>query len=177
MNRIIAAVRDNEEFEKVFDTRVEIVFDLNADLFDLKEKSEKIHKNGRKLFIHFDLATGIGKDKSGILYAKKSGVDGIISTRQNIIKLAREAGLFTVQRFFIVDSQSLNTAVETVKFSKPDMVEIMPGIIPKAIKDIKNTIEIPVIAGGLIETKEEIDAIIKSGASAISTGKKELWGY
>ena len=34
---------------------------------------------------------------------------------------------------------------------------------------------IPVIAGGLIETKEEIYKALGAGAAAISTGSKELW--
>ena len=33
----------------------------------------------------------------------------------------------------------------------------------------------PIVAGGLIETKEEIAEAIISGAEAVSTGKKELW--
>jgi hypothetical protein len=53
-----------------------------------------------------------------LTYTKKvieMGVDGIISTRTNIIKFARQEGLTTVQRFFIVDSHSVDTTVELVQ--------------------------------------------------------------
>jgi glycerol uptake operon antiterminator len=102
-------------------------------------------------------------------------VDGIISTRTNIIKMAKEEGVFSIQRFFILDSHSIDTTLESLKSSKADMIEIMPGIIPKIIKRLKESVDIPIIAGGLIETKEEIKEILKSGAFAISTGKEELW--
>ena len=134
-------------------------------------------KNGhKKIFIHLDLADGIGKDRAGVSFVKEVGVDGIISTRANIIKFAREEKLFTVQRFFVVDSQSIATAVETVKSSKPDMVEIMPGVVEKVIKGMKEKTGVPVIAGGLIESQQEIENALNAGATAISTGKKEFWG-
>ena len=59
---------------------------------------------------------------------------------------------------------------------RPDAVEIMPGIIPRVIKRIKSEIpEIPIIAGGLIESKEDIMDVLKSGGIAVSTSKESLW--
>lgn len=173
--KIIPAVRTDDEFSKAVLTDSELIFDLNPDLFTLKSKVEAAHRAGKKLYIHFDLANGIGKDKSGMLYVKASGVDGIISTRVNVIKMARELGLFTVQRFFIVDSHSIDTTIDSVKTAKPDMIEVMPGIIPKIIENLRHKLSQPIIAGGLIESKNEIELILSSGAAAISTGSKALW--
>ena len=172
---IIAAVRSDEDFEKALISGVNMIFDLNPDLITLNGKIALAHKAGKKLFIHMDLASGIAKDKSGIQYVKNSGCDGVISTRVNIIKMAREMGMFTVQRFFIVDSHFMDTTVEALKSSKPDMIEIMPGIAYKAIKSLRSTLSLPIIAGGLIDTVEEIENATSSGAAAISTGKMELW--
>ena len=55
------------------------------------------------------------------------------------------------------------------------MIEIMPGIAYKAIKSLRSTLSLPIIAGGLIDTVEEIENATSSGAAAISTGKMELW--
>lgn len=134
-----------------------------------------MHEAGKKCFIHLDLAEGIGKDRSGIEYLKSKGIDGIISTRTGTIKIARDLGLFTVQRFFIVDSRSVNTTIELWKTSKAQMIEIMPGCILKVIPKLKETVEVPIIAGGLIETEQEAVEAIKSGASAVSTGQRSLW--
>ncbi len=174
-NSIIAASKSDVAFEAALNSKVKVVFDLNPDLLTLSEKVKKAHSKGLKIFIHLDLAAGIGKDKSGILFAKTAGVDGIISTRVNIIRMAREVGLFTVQRFFIIDSHSIETTSDAIKSSKPDMVEIMPGISPKIISTLKNMLDVPIIAAGLINMKEEVTAAFENGATAVSTGKKELW--
>lgn len=174
--RIIAAVRSSEELNLAVKSKVEIIFMLAPNIASLKEQADSVHKAGKKLFIHLDLAEGIGKDEYGILFAKEQGADGIISTRTNIIKLAKKAGMFTVQRFFIVDSHSIDTTIESLKSSKPDMIEIMPGIIPKVIKRLKKDLDMPIVAGGLIETQDEIKEAISCGAKAISIGKREFWG-
>ena len=56
-----------------------------------------------------------------------------------------------------------------------DMIEVMPGTVTKVITSLKTKTEIPIIAGGLIETRQEIDEAMNSGAAGVSTGKKELW--
>ena len=173
--QIIAAVRNSEEFFLALKSNVKTVFMLNTNIEEIKEQVLIAHKNEKKLFVHIDLAEGIGKDVYGIKFLKNCGVDGIISTRTNIIKLARKEGVFTVQRFFIVDSQSIETTVESVLSSKADMIEIMPGILSKVIKNIKTRLNMPIVAGGIIESKQEIEEAIESGAHAVSTGKNSLW--
>ncbi len=174
--RVIAAVRNKAEFSVAIETKTEIIFVLTPNIAELKNQAEQVHKAGKKMFIHIDLAEGIGKDEHGIRFAKEQGVDGIISTRTNMIKTAKKIGMFTVQRFFVVDSQSVATAVESAKASKADMVEIMPGVVPKVIKKLQEELDVPIVAGGLIETKKEIRDAIDCGAIAISTGKREFWG-
>ncbi len=173
--RIIAAVRSDEELLAAVSSRAEIIFMLAPNIKDLQRQTEAVHKAGKKLLIHFDLAMGIGKDEYEIRFVKEQGIDGIISTRTNIIKIAKKENLFTVQRFFIVDSQSVITAVESAKVSKADMIEIMPGTVAKVIKKLKKELDMPIVAGGLIETVEEIKEAILCGATAVSTGKRELW--
>ena len=172
---VIAAVRTKEELLKAFSSEAEVIFYLTADIMTLASEVKAAHDAGKKLFVHIDLAEGIGKDKCGLLYAKSLGIDGVISTRVNIIKMARELGLVTVQRFFIVDSRSVDTTVEAIKASKPDMVEVMPGVITKIISRLCTEVDMPVIAGGLIEEKSEIISALRHGAAAVSVGKCKLW--
>lgn len=175
IGKIICAVRTEEDFSLALTSKPDVIFYLAPDILTLKEKVERAHNAKKKLFIHIDLATGIGKDKSGILYAKGCGVDGIISTRVSMIKAARELSLFTVQRFFIVDSQSIYTTIDSVKSAKPDMIEIMPGLLSKTLTRLSHELSVPVIAGGLIEAEDEVNTAIFSGAVSVSTGKSELW--
>ncbi len=172
MNKIIAAVRDST-LDIAMKEAADTIFYLTPNITTLEQVISK--KGNKKIYIHMDMAEGIAKDRFGIKYVKNLGADGIISTRAGIIKSAKEEGLLTVQRFFVIDGHSLKNIVEMVKLTRPDMIEIMPGIAGKVIDRLKNNINIPIIAGGLIETAAEAEAAIKSGAYAISTSNTELW--
>jgi len=174
-NPVIAAVRDEKGFEKALKSAVSHIFLLNSDLLTLKETIKKAHEAKKTIFVHVDFTEGLGKDKVGMEALARFKADGVITTRSGIVKSAKEAGLLTVQRFFIVDSHSFDTAVESVKTARPDMIEVMPALVTREIKRLKETIKIPVIAGGLIEEKAEIYSALSAGASAVSTGKSELW--
>lgn len=173
--RVISATRSDEEFLRALDSAPEVVFDLDPDLMNISVKVKKAHEKGKKYLLHLDLTKGLGKDESSIRFLKRIDADGVISTKVNVIKLAREQGLFTVQRFFIVDSHSLATTIDSVKSSKPDMIEIMPGTLPKVVEKLKKSIDVPIIAGGLIETEAEVLDMLRSGATAVSTARRELW--
>ena len=175
MCKIIAAVRNCEELEKALASNVKTVFLLKTDILELPRVIEQTHSVGKELYVHVDFADGVGKDNAGCIYLKKLGVDGIISTRAGIIKSARENGMSTVQRVFIVDSHSIVTAVDTMQKNLPDMIELMPGIAVKAISFFRDRVTIPIIAGGLIETYEEVELAHRAGATAVSTGKIDLW--
>lgn len=170
---VIPAVRD-DQWEAALQSPSEVVFYLGAGLLTVHRRAEEARAAGKSLFVHIDLAEGIGKDRQGIQYLADCGVDGIISTRGQLIRVARDLGLMTVQRFFALDSQGIDSAHEMLKNTDPHLVEVMPGVIPKVIARFASG-GAPVIAGGLIETKQEVTAALGSGAAAISTGSQELW--
>ncbi len=170
---IIAAVHD-ESFDRALKSPANVIFLLGGNLLTVDAQIKSAGLNGKHIFIHVDLAEGIGKDKTGIEFLARCGADGIISTRANLIRTAKELGLMTVQRFFALDSQGVNSISEMLESTKPHLIEIMPGIASKVIKRFTGS-AIPVIAGGLIETKAEVTEALGNGAEAVSTGKEELW--
>ncbi|MBE7043577.1 MAG: glycerol-3-phosphate responsive antiterminator [Ruminococcaceae bacterium] len=172
---IIAAVKNTEELQQALASSVSLIVHMTPNINTITQEIQMVHEQKRKMFLHIDLSEGIGKDKHGILFLKGLGVDGIISTRTNLIRAAKEEGMITIQRFFIVDSHSVDTTVESLKVSKADMIEVMPGVAPKIIQLLKKRVNVPIIAGGLIDTEEEIKQAMNHGAAAISTGKKHLW--
>ena len=175
MHKIFAAVRTNSEFLMALKSSVDTIFLLNSEILTLKEVIDKAHNAKKKIFIYFDFVEGLGKDKGGMKFLKLLSPDGIISVKSNIIKIARENDVKTIQRFFVVDSRAIGTAIEMIESAKPDMIEIMPGVAYKAIKEFSECIKTPVIAGGLIETDKEVEMAIASGAVAVSTGNQSLW--
>jgi glycerol uptake operon antiterminator len=110
--------------------------------------------------------------------ARESQVDGIITTKSNLVANAKRDGLSTIQRIFVLDSESLAGGLHVISNSKPDAVEILPGlIVPKTIKRIRERTSIPIIAGGLITSPQEIEEILASGAVGISTTSHSLFTF
>ncbi len=170
---VIASVYE-ENFKAALESPCEVLFDLKAGIMTVNQRIQAAHRAGKKIFVHIDLAAGIGKDRAGIEFLAKAGADGIISTRGQLIRQARDFGLYTVQRFFALDSQGINSIHEMLESAAPDLIELMPGVISKIIRSFSQS-GISVIAGGLIETKSEVTEALTCGATAVSTGTKELW--
>ena len=173
LNPVIAAIRD-DGWNAALHSPAQVLFYLSADLTTVGTRIKQAHDAGKILLIHMDLAEGIGKDRAGIRYLAQHSVDGIISTKAQLIRTAKEMGLLTVQRFFALDSKGMESIDEMLRTSTPHLIEIMPGVIGKAIRRFCDC-GIPVIAGGLIETKAEVTEAISCGAAAVSTGKENLW--
>jgi glycerol uptake operon antiterminator len=175
-NPVIAAARTEEDVNAALEAGVSVVFLLRCDIFNIQSLVAKVKESGRFVFVHVDLLEGLGKDQKAVEYiARLVRPDGIISTKTPHIKHAREAGLFTIQRFFLIDSQSFDQTIKTARASMPDMVEVLPAVMPSVIRKVCGLLELPVIAGGLIESKEDIVEILKAGAIGASTGRRELW--
>ncbi len=174
-NKIAAAIRTEDDFSIALKSKVDVVFLLHSNIMTIDKRIEAIHEAGKKALIHLEFAEGVGKDRAGIDFLATKKADGILTTRTNIVRLAKEFGLITVQRFFLVDSHSLNTSVESIRISKPDIIELMPGIVTKKIKEFSQIVDMPIVAGGIIETRDEVVSALQAGADVVSTGEKSLW--
>lgn len=173
LNPVISAVRKDSDFESAVNSKSNLIFMLKADVMTIGDLLKT--KKDKKVFVHIDMAEGVGKDKKGIELLKSMGVDGIITTKNHLVYSAKEQGLYTVQRFFIIDSASVNTALESVNNTKPDFAEVLPASLPKIIKRFVEETKVPIIAGGLVEEKADIIQALSAGAQAVSTTRKELW--
>lgn len=170
----IIAATDSAGWQNAIISDVEVLFHLSANIITVENEIKIAKTNNKYVFVHIDLAEGIGKDKMAIKWLAELGADGIISTRAQLIRSAKECGLMAIQRFFVLDSKGMNSISEMIDITRPDLIEIMPGVIPKALSLFSEK-GIPVIAGGLIETKAEVTSALGSGAVAVSTGKVGLW--
>ena len=101
--------------------------------------------------------------------------DGIISTRLPLVRRAQQLGLATVLRAFLIDSMSLTTLLQQLERERPDFVEILPGIIPGGIRETTEKTTIPLIAGGLIRSKQDVFQALQAGVIAVSTSCADVW--
>ncbi|WP_432662753.1 glycerol-3-phosphate responsive antiterminator [Wukongibacter baidiensis] len=175
-NPIIAAVNNLDKLDCAIQSPCEVIFLLTGSIFDLKEIVRKVKDANMDIYIHIDLVEGFSKDAVALKYiSQKIKPDGIITTKSNLIKKAKSMNICAIQRLFMLDSLSLETGINSVYSTKPDAIEIMPGIMPKVIKTVHGKTRIPVIAGGLISDKEDVIECLKAGAVGISTSKEKIW--
>ncbi|GMQ63580.1 glycerol-3-phosphate responsive antiterminator [Vallitalea maricola] len=176
MNPIIAAVNHLDKLDLAIKSPCKVIFLLTGSIFNLKEIVQKVKDNDMDIYIHFDLLQGFAKDSIALEYiSKQIKPDGIITTKSNLIKKAKNLNLWAIQRLFIFDSKSLETGINSVNLTKPDTIEILPGAIPKIINEIYDRTKIPLIAGGLIRNKEDVIECLKAGAEGISASTEEIW--
>ncbi|ADO76856.1 glycerol-3-phosphate responsive antiterminator [Halanaerobium praevalens] len=178
---IIPSVRDLKYLEKAMNLEKSVlIFLLTGSIFDLKKAMELAHKNDKILMVNIDLVNGISYDKEGIRYLAENNLcDGIISTKGYLIKAAAKNDLMTIQRVFLLDSASLISAEKSLNSQNVDAVEILPGIAAPYFIERQNQsrYDYPIIAGGLIENKNEVENLKDKGVLAVSTSKQDLWNY
>ncbi len=173
---VIAAVKDMEGIEKTIQSDVEIVFILFGNICNIGEIVEKLKAAGKKAFVHIDLIEGLSSQEITVDFIKtQTKADGIISTRIHLINRARDLKLLTVYRIFILDSRAYHNLEKQRGAIKADIIEVLPGVMPKVIRKIKEICHQPVIAGGLIGDKEDVMEALEAGAVSVSTTNQEVW--
>lgn len=175
-NPVIAAVNDIKKYDMALESPCKIIFLLSGNILNLRSLVGQAKDFDKKIFIHFDLMDGLTKDATGLRFVKEHVQPyGIISTRSSLIKRANDAGFFTIQRIFLLDSISFEKGINDIKTSRPDAIEIMPGVITRMTAEVCTKTHVPVIAGGLIKEKKDVIDNLSAGAVCISTSREEIW--
>jgi len=175
-NPIIVAVRNPKDIYDAIQSESQIIFLLTGNVFNLKKMVELCNKSGKYVFTHLDLIKGYSQDNYFIKYLKDEiNPTGVITTKNNIITRAKQENLLTIQRLFLLDSSAMDISINSARKIKPDAIEILPGLVPKLIKNVKKEINIPIVTGGFIETVEEVRSCLAAGAISVSTSHKPLW--
>lgn len=174
---IIPAVRNTKYIDKAIKSNHEVVFLLTGNVLNIHMLISEIKTHKKHVLVDVDLLKGIATDEWGIKYLKDTvKVDGIISTRQSMIEIAKKMDLVTVQRVFILDSQGLTKAIVSTKNSHADYIEVLPAPVVLYICDELKKFRNVLIAGGLVRTEKTAKAILDMGIVAITTSCLALWG-
>ena len=65
----------------------------------------------------------------------------------------------------------------TISAAAPDMVEVLPALVPKAITRLSRELKRPIIAGGMATEPAEVALALEAGALAVSTSERALWEW
>ncbi|WP_277753213.1 glycerol-3-phosphate responsive antiterminator [Metabacillus mangrovi] len=174
--KIVPALRNMKQFDQFLRSDYTYGVLLDTHLGQLKGIVGASEKAGKKLLIHVDLIQGLKHDEYAAEFiSQEIKPAGLISTRSNVIAKAKQRNLIAVQRLFLLDTSALAKSLEFIKKIRPDYIEVLPGVVPSLIGEIRKETDIPILAGGFVRTHEEVDAAIKAGAAAITSSETSLW--
>ena len=175
-NPVIAAVKDDQGLESALAGSVDVIFLLYGNILNLSELVDRVRAAGKAAFVHLDLADGLtNREIAADFVARRTAAAGIISTRSPLVKRGRELGLVSVQRFFLLDSMALENIEKDLARDASDLIEVLPGLMPKMIRRLVQDTGKPVIAGGLISDKEDVTGALGAGAVAVCTTHPAVW--
>jgi len=174
---VAAATKSEDDIQAAIRSQVALIFLLRADVFRIGSLIEAAHARGKAVVVHLELAGGVSPDRYGVRWLHQIGVDGIITSRAPVIAAARAEGLVAIHRLLLIDDSSLDSGVRTVLNARPNVVEILPGIIfPEVAPTLRKLLPGPFIAGGFIRTAAEVERVRRAGALLCSTSTRTLWG-
>jgi glycerol uptake operon antiterminator len=175
--RVIPAVRAPELLPDSTLSPGKIVYFLFGNPEEIGTQAELVVTAGKIPIVNIDLASGFARDQAAVSFLAHQYVHGIISTHPEPLRAAREFGLYSIKRTFLLDSAALDSALRSLDQFEPDALEVLPAMAAPYIleKVRKRYPNLPVIAGGLIKTLREIEELVKQGIDAVSVSAPTLW--
>lgn len=178
-NPMIMAIKDGKDLRECLKEEYEdnkIVFVLFGTIETIPTIVEKLKNKGKIVFVHENLIEGLSSSHYSPSFIKKyTEADGIITTRAQNAYEARKIGLLSVFRFFLLDSLSYESVKDSIKNTSSDLLEVLPGIMPKMVTEISRRTSTPLVAGGLIRDKSDVFGALNAGAIAVSSSNYEVW--
>lgn len=174
---IIAAVKSEEQLTRALASDCNVIFFLFGNICNIAGLVQRVSDAGKHALVHVDLINGLAaKEIAADFIRSFTCADGIISTKPQLLRHAREIGLIMVLRVFVLDSMALDNIDKLRSACNPDLIELVPGIVPKVIKLVTSLYRpTPIIAGGLIRDKEDTMSALSAGALCISTTCEAAW--
>ncbi len=173
---MLPAVRQIKDLERLLPSPWVYLVLLGGRLGQLHSMVKLAEQHGKRILVHADLIDGLKNDEYAAEFlCQHIRPAGLISTRVAVIRKAKQNGVLAIQRLFLIDSGALETSVELAKQAQPDLIEVLPGLLPAWIREVRARTGVPVIAGGLIRTPEEVAAALEAGATAVTTSRPALW--
>lgn len=173
---VIASVKDEAGLEAAVNSDVSVVFLLFGDVVTISGLVKRAHDAGKVVFVHLDLVDGLASREASVDFvARYTEADGVLSTKAALTRRAKELGLMAIQRFFLLDSMAISNIAKHLSPDTSDMIEVLPGLMPKVIRRVCGVTDKPVIAGGLITDKEDVTGALAAGAVAVSATNPAVW--
>lgn len=171
-----AAITAGTSVDAALSSRAPVIFILRGNGLSLTPLVRRIHGAGKLVAVHIDLVSGLRQDRAGVAWLASAGVDAVISSHGQLMASIRSEGMTAILRLLIVRRSQLDSAVQAIGHSSPNVVEILPGVLFPSIVDRMPPFTMPVLGGGFIRMESDVRAVLNAGALGVTTSSKALWG-
>ncbi len=173
---VIPALSNHKDIETFLKSPLKVGILMNFQLAQLPNLIKKLKQQEKTVLVHLELIKGLNSDEFGAIFLIQSlDVDGIITIKPRVIELCRKRGVLGVFRVFLKDSHSLKQSLDLIQKVQPDVLEVLPATNKTILDKITAITSAKILMGGLIDTKETMDACLKLGITAITTSTVSLW--
>lgn len=174
--KTIPVIENRMLFSRALDaSQITTILLRHCNLFELRPMLDHAFEREVTVYVNVDHIDGIHPDAAGLRYlAHQLHIAGIISSNARILALGKSFELETVQRLFAVDSTGLEAALESVDTHHVDLLDISPAlVIPYVVS--RTPLPLPFMGSGLISTFQQVQAVLRAGASHVAVARPELW--
>jgi glycerol uptake operon antiterminator len=170
-----AAIVGDGQLDAALASRVPIVFVLRGNGLALEPIVRRVHDAGKLVAAHLDLVDGLRADHAGVTWLARQGADAIITSHGQLISVIRQEGVTAIQRLLLSRRSHIDTALTAIARSKPDIVEVLPGVVLPSVAHLMPGFGVPMLAGGFIRTEPDVRAVLAAGAQGVTTSSHDLW--
>jgi glycerol uptake operon antiterminator len=176
--KTIPIIENRVQFSQVLDASLTgSILLRHCNLFDFIPLLQEARRRRLAVYVNIDHIDGIHADAAGMRYlSEHMHVTGVLSNNPRNLATARGYRLETIQRIFAVDSTGLEMALETVDTEFVDMLDISPAlVVPSVVASVGPRLPLPFIASGLVQTPQQLKAVLAAGAAGVAVNRPELW--
>jgi glycerol uptake operon antiterminator len=172
---IVPAVNDFTQLRRFMDSEYPLCVIMNRHIASLEKIARELQEGSKRALVHCDLIHGLSPDEYGAEYlCGRFRPAGVISIRPGVIAACKRLGVTAIQRAFLIDSSALAKSLAAIEKAKPDYVELLPALCTPLFPMLKEKIDLPLIAGGLIQSKDMALEILQSGVQAVTISMDKL---
>lgn len=174
--KILPAISNYKDLNKFIGSTNLFCILMDFQLAELASVIHELKQHRKKVLIHIDLIKGLTPNEFGAIYLIQNlKVDGIISTKPQVLLTAKKRNVIAIQRIFLKDSLSLEKSLLVVEKLQPDYLEILPALSTSVLTRIISKSKQKVLCGGLIQSYDEIISCLDNGAIGVTTSNNEFW--
>lgn len=174
--RLLPTLKQMSDVEQFMDSRFPVGILLDIHIARLGSVMKLARKREKRLVLHADLIRGLQSDEAAIEFlCQEYQPHGIISTRAKAIQTAKRKQVLTVQRVFLLDTNALESSYKMIRQTQPDYIELLPGILPGLIREVKERTGLPILTGGFLRSVEDVEQALQAGAEAVTSSNRVLW--